>query len=194
MKTTEIRAGTDARMGRPEARRQEVYLLLLIFVIGGVFGFFYEELFYYIDLGHLIKRGSTFGPWIQIYGFGAVFIALTTKRLRRRPWLVFLVSGVVCGALEYATGFVFDRFFHIRSWDYNVEIWNWGNIGGYVCARSVLFFALSGLFLQYVIRPLLERYAHRVQPRTLALTAVVPAAVCVLDMVASTLYDTFFRG
>lgn len=178
-------------MGRTEERKREFYILLLIFVFGGIFGFFYEELFYYIDLERLVKRGSTFGPWIQIYGFGAVFIAVTTKALRKKPWLVFLASGVVCGLLEYATGFVFDHCFHIRSWDYNTEIWNWGNIDGYVCARSVLFFALSGLFLQYVVRPLLEKYADRVKPGTLALTASIPAAVCVLDMIASTIYDTF---
>ncbi len=180
-------------MERTSDKKRELYLLLLLFVVGGVIGFLYEELFYLIDLGHLIKRGSTFGPWIQIYGFGAVFIAVTTKRLRNRPWLVFLASGLVCGVLEYVTGLVFDRCFHIRSWDYNVEIWNWGNIDGYVCARSVLFFALSGLFLQYVLRPLLEWYADRVKPKTLALTAVIPAAVCILDMIVSTLYDTFFR-
>jgi len=177
--------------GRAAARRRALYILLLIFVFGGVFGFLYEEFFYYIDLGHLVKRGSTFGPWIQIYGFGAVFITLTTTKARSKPWLVFLISGVVCGILEYATGYVFDHCFHIRSWDYNVEIWNWGNIDGYVCARSVLFFAVSGLFLQYAVRPLLEKYADRVKPRTLALTAGIPAAVCVLDMVASTLCDTF---
>lgn len=179
-------------MEQAKEGKRELYILLLIFVFGGVFGFFYEELFYYIDLGHLVKRGSTFGPWIQIYGFGAVFIAVTTKKLRQKPWLVFLTSGVVCGVLEYGTGYVFDRCFHIRSWDYNVEIWNWGNIGGYVCARSVLFFAASGLFLQYGIRPLLEKYADGVKPRTLALTSCIPAAVCVLDMVTSTIRDTFF--
>ena len=180
-------------MGQTVGKKRELYILLLVFTAGGVFGFLYEELFYLIDLGRLVKRGSTFGPWIQIYGFGAVFIAAATRRLRNRPCLVFLASGLVRGVLEYVTGLVFDRCFHICSWDYNVEIWNWGNLGGYVCARSVLFFALSGLFLQYALRPLLERYADRVKPRTLALTAVLPAAVCVLDMVASTLYDTFFR-
>lgn len=179
-------------MERAGEGKRELYILLLIFVFGGVFGFFYEELFYCIDLGHLVKRGSTFGPWIQIYGFGAVFIAVTTKKLRQKPWLVFLTSGVVCGVLEYGTGYVFDHCFHIRSWDYNVEVWNWGNIDGYVCVRSVLFFAVSGLFLQYVIRPLLEKYADGVKPRTLALTSCIPAAVCVLDMVTSTIRDTFF--
>lgn len=179
-------------MDLTQEKSRKIYILLLIFVVGGIFGFVYEEIFYYIDLGYLVKRGSTFGPWIPIYGFGAVFIALTTERLRRRPWLVLLVSGIVCGVLEYATGFVLDHAFHSRPWNYDVEIWNWGNLGGYVCARSVLFFAVSGLFLQYVIRPLLERYAGRVKPRTLAFTSLLPAALCVMDIAASLIYHAFF--
>lgn len=179
-------------MDLTQEKSRKIYILLLIFVVGGIFGFVYEEIFYYIDLGYLVKRGSTFGPWIPIYGFGAVFIALTTERLRGRPWLVLLVSGIVCGVLEYATGFVLDHAFHSRPWNYDVEIWNWGNLGGYVCARSVLFFAVSGLFLQYVIRPLLERYAGRVKPRTLAFTSLLPAALCVMDIAASLIYHAFF--
>lgn len=179
-------------MDLTQEKSRKIYILLLIFVVGGIFGFVYEEIFYYIDLGYLVKRGSTFGPWIPIYGFGAVFIALTTEKLRSRPWLVLLVSGIVCGVLEYATGFVLDHAFHSRPWNYDVEIWNWGNLGGYVCARSVLFFAVSGLFLQYVIRPLLERYAGRVKPRTLAFTSLLPAALCVMDIAASLIYHAFF--
>lgn len=179
-------------MDLTQEKSRKIYILLLIFVVGGIFGFAYEEIFYYIDLGYLVKRGSTFGPWIPIYGFGAVFIALTTEKLHGRPWLVLLVSGIVCGVLEYATGFVLDHAFHSRPWNYDVEIWNWGNLGGYVCARSVLFFAVSGLFLQYVIRPLLERYAGRVKPRTLAFTSLLPAALCVMDIAASLIYHAFF--
>ena len=62
-------------------------LLLLIFVFGGFFGFLYEELFYLIDLGYLVKRGTTFGPWIPIYGFGALFIVLITTRFNQIPRL-----------------------------------------------------------------------------------------------------------
>ncbi len=182
-----------------EAHRQEICVILLIFVAGGVFGFVYEELFYrvndYIKEGawHWVKRGSTFGPWIQIYGFGGVFIYLTTKRVRERPLLVFAISGVVCGALEYVTGLIFDRCFAIRSWDYNVEIWNWGNINGYVCARSVLFFAVAGLSLQYLIYPLLTRLAQRLKPRALTAVSTALALICVIDMVSSTIYDTFIN-
>ncbi len=39
-----------------------VFVLLMIFTIGGIFGFVYEELFYRIDLGYFVKRGTTVGP------------------------------------------------------------------------------------------------------------------------------------
>lgn len=45
-------------------------IILLIFTFGGIFGFIYETFFYRIDLGYFMKRGTTYGPWIPIYGFG----------------------------------------------------------------------------------------------------------------------------
>ena len=53
-----------------------IKLAFLVFVFSGFFGFIYEEIFYRIDLGYFVKRGTTFGPWIPIYGFGSIFISL----------------------------------------------------------------------------------------------------------------------
>ena len=40
-----------------------------------------------------------------------------------------------------------------RYWDYNDQPWNFGNIGGFVCLRSVLVFGFSALLLMYLIVP-----------------------------------------
>ncbi len=37
---------------------------------GGIFGFIYEEIFYRIDFGYFVKRGTAFGPWI-LFTFAA---------------------------------------------------------------------------------------------------------------------------
>jgi len=79
----------------------------------------------------------------------------------------------------------------IRYWDYNVEIWNWGNVNGYICLRSVMFFALSGLILMYIIRPLLEKAAKRLEPKTLWVVSVSLAALCIVDMTAGFIYHHF---
>ena len=103
-------------------------LLMLIFTVAGVIGFIYEEICVYINDGVFAKRGTTFGPWIPIYGFGALLIFFLTISFRRKPWLVFIISSVSCGLLELITGFVLDKFFHLRLWDYSLVMLNWGNL------------------------------------------------------------------
>lgn len=171
-----------------------VLILLMVFVFGGFFGFLYEELFYRIDLGYFTKRGTTFGPWIPIYGFGAVLIVLATKKLKRHPIAVFFAAALVSGILEFTTGYVlFHAFDELRLWDYNVEIWNWLNIGGYICLRSVVFFGLSALFLLYFVHPLFSLFADRCKEKHLVWIASVPAALFLGDILISLLCSALGR-
>ena len=161
--------------------------ILLVFTIGGVFGFLYEELFYLLDLGYLVKRGTTFGPWIPIYGVGAVMIVLVTKQLRKNHLVIFGVSMAVCGIIEFVTGYFLHHMLEIRLWDYNTEIWNWGNVGGYICARSVLFFGMSGLFLLYVVCPIILRIEEKWGKTVFGYVCVIPALLFVFDILLSLL-------
>ena len=136
---------------------QMINLLILIMVSSGIFGFLYETLFYRIDLGYFVKRGSTYGPWIPIYLIGGGVYTLLIYRFKENPLLVFFLCMLVSGIMEYATGWFLYTFFKVRLWDYNTEIWNFGNIKGYVCLRSVLFFGVSGLLLVFVVIPLLVK-------------------------------------
>jgi len=137
--------------------QNKIFILAFIFVISGLFGFLYETIFYRIDLGYFIKRGTTFGPWIPIYGFGGVLIFLMTSKFQQRPWKVFLISSIVCGLLEFLTGFLLFHISGLRLWNYHEEIWNWGNIDGFICFRSVFFFGLSGVFLMNIILPQIQK-------------------------------------
>ena len=160
-------------------------LLMLIFAFGGIFGFIYEEIFYRFDLGEWVKRGTTFGPWIPIYGFGALIILGLTFKIRKEPLLVFLFATVASGVLERATGWVILTVWGIRLWDYNEEILNFGNIGGFVCVRSVLFFGISGVFLQFVVVPLFEKLEQKMPKKPWLALCFIPAGLFVLDIIAS---------
>ena len=135
--------------------RDNIYILILSCILGGVFGFIYETIFYRIDLGYFVKRGSTLGPWIPIYIIGSLLIILLTYRLKNKPLLVFLLNVIITGLLEYSTGYILFKYFNTRLWNYNIEILNYGNINGFICLRSVLFFGLSSLFLIYILVPII---------------------------------------
>ena len=162
---------------------QLINLLILIMAFSGVFGFIYEELFYRIDLGYFVKRGSTFGPWIPIYVFGGAAFTMLVYRFNDNPLLVFLLCVLVSGVMEFVTGYVLYHVFNTRLWDYNTEIWNFGNIGGYICLRSVLFFGLSGLALVYMVIPIMIRLVGMADARIISIVSRCLAVLFVTDCV-----------
>ena len=48
----------------------------VIFILGAITGYIYEVIFYYITLGVLNNWGILYGPWLPIYGVGAVFLSM----------------------------------------------------------------------------------------------------------------------
>ena len=162
--------------------RTTINVLIIIMVLSGIFGFIYETIFYRIDLGVFVKRGSSFGPWIPIYAFGGLFITLITYRIRKNPLAVFIVNCVVTGILEYSTGLVLYKFFKMRLWDYNTEIWNWGNINGYICARSVIFFGISSLMLIYCFIPIVKEFIKKMSEAKATILASLLGITFAIDV------------
>ena len=164
--------------------KRDVFNLYVLIMIGsGIFGFIYETLFYRIDLGYFVKRGNTYGPWIPIYVFGGLFITLLTYKHKEKPWKVFVRAMLVSGIIEFLTGWILFKIFNIRLWDYNVEIWNYGNINGYICLRSVLFFGISGLILVYIMIPCLIKLINTVNRKMINSISLVLLISLIIDMV-----------
>lgn len=162
----------------------KIRVLMLLFVTGGISGWLYEMVFYRINFGYFVKRGHGLGPWLPIYAFGSLMILFAAYRFRKKPWAVVLICAGVTGLLEYATGWFLYTFYDgLRLWDYNTEIWNWGNIGGYVCFRSVLVFALAGLMLVCMVFPLLCRLAEKMERPHFACLSTIPFAAFILDII-----------
>lgn len=164
-------------------KKSTISIIMLAMIIGGISGFIYEELFYLVDLGKLVKRGSTYGPWIPIYAFGTLFIILFSYRFRKKPLLVFIINCISTGILEYSTGFVLDKFFNLKLWDYNTEMMNFGNINGYVCFRSIALFGSASLLIIYLIVPLLLKLLDKLNYKKISMISYTLFSLFVLDMI-----------
>lgn len=123
---------------------------IIIFMLSSITGWVYEFFFYLVTEHRAGNSGFFFGPYLPVYGFGALFILLFTRPFRRHPAAVFFGSIPVTGVLEYFTGLVMFRIWHERWWDYRESFLN---IDGYVCLRSVLSFAVGALVLMYLLEP-----------------------------------------
>ena len=158
-----------------------LFILMMILIFGGVFGFLYELIFYKIDLGYFVNRGSTYGPWIPIYAYGSILITIFLYRIKNKPILVFILSCLLTGLIEYLTGFILNEFFDIRLWDYNNEIWNFLNINGYICLRSVLFFGISSMFLIYLVIPLIIKIYKKCDSIVLRIIIIILTVLFFFD-------------
>lgn len=167
----------------------------LIIVLSGVFGFLYEFVFYYFNSGmtEFYWRGSNFLPWINIYATGSIMIYFLTYQKRKNPLFVFLVSVVSTGILEYVAGWGMYEFGNgLRCWSYYDEILNFGNIDGFVCLRSVLFFGLSSLLLIYGIVPFCFYLAKKVERRKFLIFCYGLCAIFLFDEFYNLIFARMF--
>ena len=169
---------------KKESLKKPVFKLMLIYVIAGIIGFIYETVCVYISFGEFYKRGTTYGPWIPIYGFGALLVFALTAKFRKKPWLVFLIACFFCGLLELVSGYVIDKFFHLRLWDYTGVMLSWGNANGYICARSVITWGIFGLIEMYGLVPLEEKFQKRF-PKAFNIVTIALFGLFALDIVLS---------
>lgn len=159
-------------------------IICLVVVIAGLFGFLYEFFFYYLNSGMktFYYRGGNFLPWINIYATGSLLIYFITYKKRQQPIKVFFISMLICGILEYIAGWGLFHFSNgFRCWDYNTEILNFGNIDGFICLRSILFFGLSSLLLIYAIIPFCFLLARRINRKTFAVVCITLCSIILID-------------
>lgn len=162
---------------------QKIGITCLIISISGTFGWLYEFIFYYLNSGMktFYYRGANFLPWINIYATGSLMILYLTKNKKKNPLKIFIISFISTGILEYISGYGMLKLAHMRCWDYNTEILNFGNINGFVCLRSVTFFGLSALLLIYLITPLCIYLSKKINKETFLSISIIICSVILCD-------------
>lgn len=163
---------------------QLIGVLCLVIVISGLFGWLYEFIFYYFNFGMktFYWQGGNFLPWINIYAIGSMMILALTRKIKKHPILIFLVSFISTGILEYVSGYlIYVLKDGIRYWNYNTEILNFGNIGGFVCLRSAMFFGISALILIYIIMPLCITIATKLNKKTFLIISITLLSIVLFD-------------
>lgn len=166
-------------------KEENIVLIIQIILISAIFGFIYETIFYRIDLGYFVKRGYTIGPWLPIYATGGLLIYLSNIKNKNNILKIFINSAVMCGLLEFIVGYLLLHISHIRLWDYNTEILNYGNIGGYICLRSVLFFGLSGVFLMNIVLQLITKIINKYQSKKTEYITIFLGGLFCIDFIVN---------
>ena len=164
-------------------RNYTVTSILVCFFFMCFVGWIWEVSLSMISYGCFVNRGVLHGPWIPIYGFGCVLILLLLKRFRMRPKVEFSMAVLLCGCIEYFTGFFLELTHNGQKWwDYTGYFLN---LHGRICAEGLLVFGVGGMAFVYVIAPLIDNWVKEHLNKRLSTACLVLLLLFGADVVYS---------
>ena len=164
------------------------FLLFFIYSFGG---WLLEITTVSIKQRKLVHRGFLIGPYLPIYGFGAVFITLFLTNYSDDIVVLFILSFALCCILEYLTSFIMEKLFNARWWDYSDRRFN---INGRVCLLNGVYFGLCGLLVILVTNPFLLDFLIHIPNNVLNILAIIFAFIFSVDIIISTIIIISFRN
>ena len=162
--------------------RIELAKAVLLFFIYGFLGWCVEVAFAACKSGRFVNRGFLNGPICPIYGFGVMAVAVLLQPVRSNPWLLYLGAFLLTSLLELITGWLLEKIFHAKWWDYSKMPLN---IGGYVCLLFSLIWGFACMAIVRWVHPLF-RASVSVLPNLLVyIFDVLLLALLVADLIAT---------
>ncbi len=159
-----------------------LYRLVWIFFIYAFLGWCTEVSYAALVTGKFVNRGFLNGPVCPVYGFGVVIVLTCLTPLEENLLLLFLGSVALTSALEWLTGFVLEKLFHQRWWDYSEEPFN---LSGYICLRFSIAWGFACLFVVKLLHPTVLLLI-RLIPKTLGVVLLaLLGAVMAVDLAAT---------
>lgn len=165
--------------------------MIMLFAAYAFMGWIIEVAYRSITQRQLINAGFLFGPFVPIYGFGALFIVLLDTLIH--PWLLpmkIVVYGLILTIVEYVTGFILEKTFKLKLWDYSTHKFN---VHGRICLSfSLLWTVLAIVFIYYIHPAVLRQIQFLEAPfiHGLAFTLIV---YFMTDFIFSIISITSFR-
>lgn len=131
------------------------YELVWIFIIYAFIGWCAEVSFAAVDNGKFVNRGFLNGPYCPIYGCGVVIVVAVLTPIKESLFILFLGSMLLTTVLEFLTGFILEKVFHNKWWDYSDKPFN---IMGYVCLKFSILWGLACTFIMKVLHPSIYKF------------------------------------
>ena len=113
--------------------------IFILFIIYSFLGWLVEVTKVSIKEKKIVNRGFLIGPLCPIYAVGAVLITWSTKKYEDDIFILFVLSVIICGVLEYFVSFLLEKIFKVKWWDYSDRKYN---INGRITLNNLVGFGL----------------------------------------------------
>ena len=150
---------------------------LFFFYLYCFLGWCFESTYVSVKSKKLVNRGFMGGPFLPLYGSGAIMMLVVSAPFRDNLLLTYLAGVAGATALEYITGVTMEALFKVRYWDYSDQRFNYK---GHIClSSSVAWGFLTILMTRVIHRPIEQLVLAIPALALLCLTAVLTIYIAV---------------
>ena len=153
-----------------------------IFIIGSVFGFFAEMIYSTVYTRSIvIRQGLIYGPFVQIYGVGALAYYILSLKVKD-PKEAFFTGLIMGGILEYLCSFFQEILFGTISWDYSKLFMN---INGRTCLLYCFYWGIIAVVFLKLVYPWLKKIEPMIYKKWVRILTVFLMIFMVFDITIS---------
>ena len=159
------------------------YNLFLLFFIYSFLGYIVESISVSLMEKKVVwNRGFLVGPYIPIFGTGAMTMILTLQKYKDDIVALFIMSMVVCLTIEYLCSLVAEKIFKLRWWNYSDKLFN---INGRICLQNGILFGIGGVLIVKYVNTWIENLILLL-PNSLVVTlSIILTIIFVSDTILS---------
>ncbi|MBE5872399.1 MAG: hypothetical protein E7294_14295 [Lachnospiraceae bacterium] len=128
---------------------------LLFFYIYCFFGWCFESAYVSAKEKQFVNRGFLKGPFLPIYGSGAIIVLLAALPFRTMPVAVYFAGLLAATLLEFVTGVAMEKLFKVRYWDYSYKKFQYK---GHICLSSSIAWGFFSVAMIYGFHNPIERW------------------------------------
>ena len=159
-----------------------LYEWLIFFYIYSFFGWIFESVYVSLRKRRWVNRGFLLGPFLPIYGGGAVMMLFVSEPFKSNLILTYFAGAVGATLLELVTGMVMESIFKVRYWDYSDRKYNYK---GYICLESALLWGFFTIAMNQAVHPALLRLLAAVPALPLHVVFGIVSVFLVFDIISS---------
>lgn len=130
----------------------------------------------------LTNRGFMRGPFLPLYGSGAIMMLVVSMPFQDSIVLTYLAGCVGATILEYITGVTMEALFKVRYWDYSNQKFNFQ---GHICLGTTLAWGLLTILMTEIVHVPVEKLMLSIPGKTLTVVTIVLTIVIAVDFALS---------
>lgn len=159
---------------------QNLIYLSMYFIIYSFMGWILESVTKTIAQKKFVNSGFLYGPFCPIYGIGAVAMIFILDSFKGHYILTFIVSFFVFSIWEYFVGWLLEKIFHTKYWDYSYYRFQ---IKGRVCLVNSLTWGFLGVAFIELVHPITQALITNLPVKLIDITTIIILMYMLVDLV-----------